>query len=1056
MDTSRFIICRASAGSGKTYTLVRQYLSLAFDAPEGLLSGRFKRILAITFTNKAANEMKERIMREVRNIALHGTASPMGADIARSNHLDDERLKRYASVVHQSILHNYSDLAVCTIDSFMHRIVKTFAHDLGLPVGFNVYIDNTDLIQNAIDELMNLAGSEGQEELTEVLCDFAESKMAEGKSYMIERELTLLAGELFKERTPEYLRGMKDIGSEEFRRIHRQMTKDNRHYEHMLCEYGQEGLEIIGAAGLGVGDFYQSRNGAGAFFEKLAQGRMPQAGRYVLDYLEGDKLGSAKCPEAIKERLAEVKPALQEVYRRLSLAREEGEALYNTRTLLLKNLYALALMGKMDQLVQEYSKDNEIVHISEFNKRIAEVVCDEPAPFIYERLGSRYQNYLIDEFQDTSRMQWQNLVPLVENGIADGHTSLVVGDGKQAIYRFRQGDVGQFIALPHVDNPVHGRLLEAPGMAVSDRLEKNYRTAREIVEFNNLFFSWAVRERFPDNKEMRQIYLGEEEEADLVQQPVREGGLVQVAFQALTEGHEPLWEAMLDDLQRITGEGGYSYRDITLLARDKQTLAEISQYLTGHGIPVVSNESFLLSQSRVVMLLRSLLQYLINDDDRVAAARVLMYLHALGKITEDQLNTQLSSQDPLSPTLCGLDCDRLRNLSLYDCCEEALRMLHLEGIETAYCATLLNTVAKYSSTHRQDLTEFIEWLDQQLGKLSTSTASDLDAVKLMTIHKAKGLEAPVVMYPILNKREPTDSLWVHVPQASGLPLPTGWVTPSKNEKTLFDEEYEEELLKSELDRINILYVAFTRPRERLMVYCEQPAKSATTTYNALLRDYVGTGSTESGFHEERPGVFTLGEQPSQTNPDTHPTTRGPQSAEGGRQTVEPSLNTVSFPGWVRRVAIANQADDILGEKDNASRERGILIHTLLATAGGATGDQADGTAGDEDAEQMKQIVQQILSDTNASRFFDPRYTAKAETELIYQGEVLRPDRIVLTPDETWVVDFKTGMPRAEHHDQVERYCQAVSQMGYPTVKGYLLYIGGDGESGTRVQTVRVV
>ena len=206
MDNSRFIICRASAGSGKTYTLVRQYLQLAFSAPEGQLAQRFTHILAITFTNKAANEMKERILRELDSIAQAGSLCPMGNDLAARLQLDDDTLRRHASIVRSAILHNYSDLAVCTIDSFMHRIVRTFAHDLNLPLNFDVCIDNSDLIQNAVDELMALAGTEGQEEMTEMLCEFAESRMADGKSYMIERELASLAEELFKEQAPQYLR----------------------------------------------------------------------------------------------------------------------------------------------------------------------------------------------------------------------------------------------------------------------------------------------------------------------------------------------------------------------------------------------------------------------------------------------------------------------------------------------------------------------------------------------------------------------------------------------------------------------------------------------------------------------------------------------------------------------------------------------------------------------------------------------------------------------------------------------------------------------------------
>ena len=1044
MDTSRFIICRAAAGSGKTYTLVRQYLTLAFDAPEGRLGQRFRGILAITFTNKAAGEMKERILRELENIRTQGTACPMGRDIAEATAFDDSRLRRYAAIVQSAILHNYSDLAVCTIDSFMHRIVRTFAHDLDLPANFDVQIDNTALIQNAVDNLMALAGTEGQEELTEVLCDFAESKMNEGKSYLVERELTRLAGELFKEQAPEYLASLRDPASGQpfsparFREMHREMQAANRDYERQLRALGEEGMEAIGATGLVPNDFYQGARGVYGWFDKLRRGILAPPNSYALAYLDGDKLGAAKASAAALDTLAALQPRLADLRDRYEALRADGEALYNTRTLILKNLYSLALMETLDRLVGQYARENETVHISEFNKRIAEVVRDEPAPFIYERLGSRYRNYLIDEFQDTSRMQWENLVPLVENGIAAGHTSLVVGDGKQAIYRFRQGDVEQFIQLPHVDSPLHGRLLESPGIARIDRLERNFRTARTVVEFNNGFFQWAVQSRFAENAEMQQIYIGTGAKADLRQEAVREGGRVQIAFRDLDGEPDALWQAMLDDIRGLVDGDRFRYRDILLLARDRNTLAAISQYLTAHGVPVVSSESFLLSRSRVVMLLVNLLRYLLDGSDKVSELRLRQHLQSLGKEISQPDTGQLSI---------------LNSLGLYDCCEEALRMLGLDGVETAYTATFLGVVRRYTQTHRPDLAEFLEWFDEQKDKLSTSTASDLDAVRLMTIHKAKGLEAPVVMYPILNRREPADSLWVHLPQDSGLPLAAGWVQPKKEEHTLFDDQYTTEQLKSQLDRINVLYVALTRPKEQLLVYCQQPPASATTTYNALLRDYI---TETEGFRETFPGTFVLGEEDAEQVRHTPQSLRdsspnlGEQLAAAGSNSqlsiVNPQLSSLVFPSWHHRIAIANQADDLFAPADDTARLHGNRLHDLLSRLphSGMAAEVVDAYLAanpcePDEAATLRQTLDTLLAEPAAARFFDPACPARRETELIADGEVLRPDRIVEPPEARWVVDFKTGAPRPEHRAQVERYCQVLSHMDGRPTQGFLLY-----------------
>ena len=1044
MDNSRFIICRAAAGSGKTYTLVRQYLLLAFSAPESQLGQRFTHILAITFTNKAANEMKERILHELDNMSKQGCNSPMGADIAQRLRLSDNRLRQYASTVRQAILHNYSDLAVCTIDSFMHRIVRTFAHDLNLPLNFDVYIENDDLVQNAVDELMALAGTDGQEELTEMLCEFAENRMNDGKSYMVERELTQLAEELFKEQSEEFLNALRNIHTSQYLDIQHHLIAANRQYEHRMRDLGSQGLDIIAQEGLAIEDFYYGTKGAGAFFRKLSEGTLDEPNSYVLAYLEGDKLGGSKCSPATRDALERAKPRLQEVYRHfLKFYNDEG-LLYNSRRLLLKNIYSLALLNKLGELVESYSAENEIVHISEFNKRIADVVREEPAPFIYERLGNRYWNYLIDEFQDTSRMQWLNLVPLVENGVASDHTSLVVGDGKQAIYRFRQGDVEQFMSLPHVDSPLHGYILEQPQVSSITHLDRNFRTGSTIVEFNNNFFEWAIRNRFDDNDDLKDIYLGKGKSPDLRQVPMREGGYVQLGFWDLEEGHDPLWEEILHDIRHQVDELGYSYRDITLLARDKRTLSEISAYLTENHIPVISSESFLLTQSQVVMLLRSLLQYLIDGNDRVAAARVLIYLCHLGIIHRDFSAHFLSSTGSPLPSLdtlldsegLSLRCDMLRRLSLYDCCEEAIRMLRLDGIETAYTATFLNVVAKYSANHRHDLSEFIEWFDEQKDRLSTSTANDLDAVHLMTIHKAKGLEAPIILYPILTKRNQQDSIWVHIDK-EGLPLPAGLIHPIKNQHSIFDEEYASELRKSDMDRVNVLYVALTRPREKLLVYCQASKKSGGTDYASLLQDYL---SSCADFSEVRPNVSSIGENLHKIISETEKT---------GAQNIQ--LQTLSYPEWMSRIAIADQSSLLFGELDDTAIRRGNQLHDLLALL--RHREEADRVLEsylqrhplvDDEAATLRNTLHNMMSQEEVAQFFNPAHRSLNECNLVWQGEVLRPDRIVFTPSETWVIDFKTGLPRNEHREQVSRYCQAIAAITHSVqVKGYLLYIGPD-------------
>lgn len=1045
MDNRRFTIFRASAGSGKTYTLVREYILLAFSAGERHLDTRFGRILAITFTNKAVNEMKERILRELDHIAEQGTGSNMGNDIAQTMRLDDATLRHYAATVRTAILHNYSDFAVCTIDSFMHRLVRSFAHDLDLPLTFDVHIDTAAIIQNAVDDLMALVGTDGQEELATVMCEFAENRMSDGKSFMVENDLATLAAELFKEQTPEYLKDLSHLDMPRFCQINKEMRDTNRDYELQLKTLAKEALKHIYDAGVQLNDFYYGQKGAGHYFRRLAAGEMIEPNTYVLAYLDGDKYGASGCDKKTLAALEDIKPKLQQIYRQINILHDTEAPRYNTRRLLLKNLYSLALINKLNELVDIYSKENEIVHIAEFNKRIAAVVQEEPTPFIYERIGNRYYNYLIDEFQDTSRMQWQNLVPLVENGVASGHASLVVGDGKQAIYRFRQGDVEQFASLPRIDNRIHGRLLEHPETSHVCRLERNFRSADTVVNFNNDFFEWIVRNRFSDNAQMQQIYLGDGDSADLRQNPVKKGGYVQVGFWEKDLGEDILWKEMLDDIHTMTRDKGYELRDITVLARDNRTLSKVSTFLTENGIPVVSGESFLLTQSHMVMLMRSLLQYLVDSSDRTAAMQVLQHLYRLGRISS--LHEEAFSETPDAVDLDAilkyegleLNCTLLRQMSLYDCCEEILRNLHLDNIETAYTATWLNVAAKYAGNHRQDLSEFLEWFNQQKDRLSTSTADDLNAVQLMTIHKAKGLEKPIVLYPIPTTRDKQNSIWVHIPQEYGLPLPASLVHLSKREHTLFDDECQEELRKSDMDRINILYVALTRPKDKLLIYAQAKNSSENTDYGSLLRDYL---ASRNDLKEVRPNVVALGSNDSNVTAS--------HQAENRNEIRNAALTTTSFPNWSGRIAIAEQSKHIFEQLDEKNIEWGNLVHRLLSLINSI--DDTDSVLQDfltrnplpdDKSAQIEQLLRNMLKQPDIARFFRPESHCKNERDIAWDGKVLRPDRIVFSPEETSVIDFKSGTPKNEHHAQVLHYCDALRAMGYANVKGYLLYLGTD-------------
>ncbi len=1003
---SPFIICKAAAGSGKTYTLVHEYLKMALEGPEDSITHRFRGILAITFTNKAANEMKQRIMSELEQLAA-----------------SDDLLAGRAQKLHSAILHHYSDLSVFTIDSFMHRIVRTFAHDLGKPVDFEVMTDQQVIIDETVNQLMSLVGTQGNEDLTQMLVAYANSNMESDKSYNIEVSIAELAKLLFDEDIEKRLEMLSDISFKDFQVIHRHYMAENHKIEAALRRCGEDGLELLKSSGLTDADCYQGTKGFLTWFRKLAAGNIVTPNNYVTNSLTGGKLTGGKCAKGIAAEVESLRPQLEAVYARAEHIFEHDMRAYNTRTLILERLYSTALLGRMYKLMADYSRSNEVIHLSEFNRMINNIVEDEdnPAPFIFERLGNRYHHFLIDEFQDTSIMQWHNLVPLLENGLAHGAESLVVGDAKQAIYRFRQGDVSQFVNLPRVEGMVHhGNLLSMPGTYRFQILDTNYRTSKAVVEFNNDFFSWLIRNRFADNNLAKQIYIGDSDVEELRQKAAhQEEGYVGISFVDTADKEAPYAEA-LSIIERMVNERGYSYGDIMVLARDNRKLAQMSAYMSSHStVPQTSRQSFLLRSSDAVMAIVAALRLIIDSKNRTA---------------EVELHQRLSSLGLDSPIL-NLPMSELLALDLYDCCEAIIRHLRLDGIDIPHVSSLLNHVASFSARHRQNIGEFLDWFDQH-DSLSAASSEQLNAVRLLTIHKAKGLEAPVIICLLLKQNDSQPLVWVDLNREKA-GLPTAYVQFRKDMPTTLDDVRDREAKLNNIDDLNILYVALTRPREQLYIVSPQPKKSES--YGKMIHDYLN----QCGAQMEKGPAGT--ERYGFGDPNFRSTNLKKKET---KEVV--SLQRISFPDWTSRVSIASPSEKAVTPLLQDNVRFGIYAHDLLAgILHAADIDNAlahfckTNNLTSSEIATLENLARQVVSHPSTARFFDNNYRVANEVSFLSGGTLGRPDRVVFADSATWVIDFKTGSPLPQHIAQVRAYCRAVATMGHPAVEGYLIYIDSD-------------
>lgn len=1113
-----FIVCNASAGSGKTFTLVKMYISLAFDV-EGACCGddvltnkvkaqlrdRYKHILAITFTKKATNEMKERIMSKLASMAKDAAgcdiAQSMVDDAVKEGRLLDSndarskefsRLQNYALAVHSAILHDYSDLSVFTIDSFMHRVVRTFAHDLHLPLNFDVTQRQEDVSLEVVDKIMRSIGADDEKELTEVLTHYMDSKMDDDKSYRVEGEISARCEELFKESASQYLEVLKDKSIDDFKKVIEKLTNDNKDFEDTIKKEALRIMVLIDSAGLDVSDFSNGERGSiYKLVKSMSEGSFPDKLNATQQKYYDDATKGASSKSTKKAEIIALHPPIKDLIDFWS----NGLMLYNTRAALMNNIYTVALMNRLNMEAHQFYDENEVLHMSEFNKLIAKVVSDEPAPFIYERLGTWYRDFLLDEFQDTSHMQWHNLLPLLSNAIGDGGRVFIVGDGKQAIYRFRNGDATIFTNLPAVEQNDHGHGDNFRDAYEPLNLETNFRSMANVVNFNNNLFLWIAKDRIGVDGDqlpslIPDVYLGKEggkyldgEESHLWQKNKKDGGYVEVALMKKGEtesGDEysrRIYEAMYNTIKRQL-ELGYDYRDIMILTRNNKELTSICAYLSdkeinGEKIKMASAESFLLSNSRVVMLIINTMRYVVDPTDRTASTTVVLLLKQLGVLVGDY-DTDIVKKEYeglekiLEKEGIILNVSTLRSLSIYECCEEILRVYGVSAHdkeannEVDYIAAFLSVVAAYGNTNRQDLANFLAWYEEQVD-FSAKTSEDMDAIRMMTIHKAKGLEAKVVLYPMLEREHGVDSSqWVAVGEdirkKLGINLPAAYVRTKKGERTLFPDLYGREERDAEMDALNVLYVALTRPKHKLFVFCEKDGKKATSgqkNINKFCSSEVWSAMRKKENEESSVEHYVVGEDFAKPKENV-------SEEEINSKPATLPLNVLTFGDWKEKILIAAKAEPMQSGVNEAV-EYGIMLHDVMSKIyhrsdiESAVAEYADGHGlSDDKAQFLLGDVRRIVDHPDCAPFFADNVDVRNECEMVCEGEMtgndsndkimtFRADRIVIDKAENkvYVVDYKTGKDddnkRERHKRQVDRYCNILRQMGYYNVEGYLIY-----------------
>ncbi len=1041
---------KASAGSGKTFTLVKEYLKLVLISPQA-----YRKILAVTFTNKAANEMKQRVLLALtaladQNPAIAAHNIKLVKLLKEETGLSTTEIRTNAAHVLTSILHHYSDFGISTIDAFVLRLVRTFSRDLRLPFRFDVELSADTIIQSAIDRIIARIGLD--EMITRALIAFAHDRIDRSENWKIEPDLRKFATKLLSEEAYKHLKLNRGATNEDWINFSKRIHSYVRAFESKISEKAVNSLQLIQSQGLDEDAFVGKTTGIVSVLKKLADGKLdgiPDSKTW-LNWLANRNWAHKAAPKGDQSAVAEIETQLTENNLQIDQLFETQYAKYITARLLIRNIHAFALTRVFDDQFENIMEEENLIHISEFNKRISDIIMGSSVPYLYERTGERYQHYLLDEFQDTSVLQWHNFLPLVSNALAGGYFTMLVGDGKQAIYRFRGGEVEQFNQLPKVyqkPESIEFDLIEnqlfSNHMPVV--LKQNWRSSAEIVHFNNAFFAFVKKILGT----FASVYDEHAQEVVNTSDP----GYIEFRFSEVSS-KDTNREEHLDWLTEIVQqqlEDHYSLSDIAILTRTNNEGNRVAQHLNSTGIPVVSSDSLLLRSSAKVRLMMALMQWCNDSQNPILITRIVYGIWQLKGIDSDFEPSVLQSflhaprpsaamESLLNLTQGALCPESLLAKNVYDLAEYFIRILGFNQQADAYVSFFLEVIQTFENGSNQGLIDFITYWDEKGSNFSLKVPEELDAVRIMTIHKAKGLEFQIVIFPFATTdvlRNTKSEAWIDLNEYFPGPIQSGIIPLTANvEPTPYAHLYSLEHEKSILDNVNILYVALTRAISRMYILSRKPEFNKKSTFN--IPDLITSFLTENMGFDATETYFSIGD--------------AKESCRQEREKVEvmkESVKSMISVDWHRRLAVADDrlAPPLKGQKGQ-SAAYGKLIHALLAEIvsvddlGMVLQRYTDeGFLTQSEAIEVKGMVHELFSNELLSDCYSAEAVVRNEKEIMtLSGDIYRPDRFVRVKERGILIDYKTGQASEAHLKQLQQYAKLIGKLEKLQPEAYLVYL----------------
>lgn len=1038
-------VYKASAGSGKTFTLATRCIALLLAAP----ASSYRHILAVTFTNKATAEMKERILGQLFGLSrgLPSSADYLNTVRPALPGLSDEEIRQRAADVLRRIVHDYDRFRVTTIDSFFQSVVTNMAHELGLSANFRVDINDTDVIDQAVDRLM--AGLQPNTAVLRWVISYIHERIDDNRRWDITREVKRLARNLLRERYLMLENLLRDALSDEerlngFRQRLREQDEAAADHMESAARYLEEVME---EHGLGFEAF--SRGSALATYLHKLVDRLPDAPSATVEaYLSNPEKWLRKADQKRPELVA-VCEELRSILETVENFRQEYAQAHSNYVLTTANLGPLRLLGEIGRELTRINEEANRFMLAKVPILLNRLIGSDDAPFVFEKAGTTFLHVMIDEFQDTSTLQWRNFKTLLLENMAAGNSCLLVGDVKQSIYRFRGGDWGI----------LDGIRKEFPHHPVDvQELTTNYRSQQRVIDFNNRFFARAAAildELSPTEGDDRIARLY----ADVAQQCAADGdgGYVRVHFtdrRAAGDDNRSADDLRMDDLEtqvRLLHAAGLPYSAMAVLVRwNKEAAALIDRFATDcPDVPLVSDEAFLLAASEAVQLLIHAMRYLADPTDTIALAFVARHGNAVAAdwaACEGDRPTALAHTEFISRR------EALLTLPLYELQEELIRLFGLDQRpgQAAYLMAYLDQVLAFLDDNPSDVRLFLEHWNDVLSGVSIP-AAEVEGLRVLTIHKSKGLQFHTVLLPFcdwpIERDRPDDLLWCEPEEAPYNELPLVPVpTRSMARDSIYVADYEHEHFQRRIENLNLLYVAFTRAEKNLLVWTKGYASpKGTSTICDLIKKTLGD-ELDDTFESGSPVTTVVGHR---------------HTDDGNRLTARPEPLGISFHTYPSRVSFrqSNRSQEFIAQAGDPDRrqgeyiDQGILLHKIFSALDTVAdvdrvldSFEAEGLLGEQiKKDSLRRLICRRLSSPQTAQWFDGSWQLFREVAILSrdtEGRLLvrRPDRVMVRNDETVVVDFKFGKQREEHNTQVREYLGLLSDMGRPSPRGFLWYV----------------